>query len=134
MTFIFANTSETDTRIDLEWDDIRISIPVKVDTAAHTAAAITAHMDANWRPLASAARYFLDTNDQAKALSAIDASIAVKETWFNLWVKAQILAKGNDIKAAYPLAQKAHELGLKDTYFFWKDDVEKALAEWKSKI
>lgn len=135
MTFVFANTTDTDTRLDLEWDELRVSIPIKVDTSGQTMAAITGYVDQSWRPLAQAARYLTETaNDQAKALTMIDASIAVKETWFNLWIKAQILAKGNDFKGAYPLAQKAFELGQKDQFFFWKAEIEKALGEWKSKI
>lgn len=135
LTYLFANTTDDATRIDMEWDEIRVSIPVKVDTAAHTAAVIEQHVDANWRPLANAARYYADTaKDAQRAIELIDASIAVKATWFNLWVKAQILANGGNFKDAYPLAEKAYELGNKDSYFFWKADVEKALADWKAKI
>lgn len=135
LTFLFANTTDDGTRIDMEWDELRVSIPVKVDTAAHAAAAIQQHVDGGWRPLANAARYYADTvKDAARATELIDASIAVKTTWFNVWVKAQILANGGNFKDAYPLAEKAYELGNKDQYFFWKAEVEKALADWKSKI
>jgi len=136
MTFLFTNTTEMDTRLDLEWDELRISIPIKADTAAQTSAAIDGYVDTSWRPLAQAARYLSETaNDPARALRTIDASLAVKETWFNLWIKAQILAKANDLKGAYPLAEKAYELGSKDgPGFFFKADVEKALADWKTKI
>lgn len=134
MTFLFANTTDAGTRLDLEWDQLRVSIPVEVDTAAHVAAAIDAYTGASWRPLANAARYQANTvKNHAAALALIDASIAVKETWFNVWVKASILADKGDVKAAYPLAQRAHELGMKDDYYFWRAQVEKALAEWKAK-
>jgi len=135
LTYLFANTTDDATRIDMEWDELRVSIPVKVDTAAQTAAAIQQHVDGGWRPLANAARYYADTvKDAAKATELIDASIAVKTTWFNVWVKAQILANGGNFKDAYPLAEKAYELGNKDQYFFWKAEVEKALADWKAKL
>lgn len=135
MTYVFANTTDDATRIDMEWDELRVSIPVKVDTGAHTAAAIQGHLDGNWRPLANAARYYQETvKDLDKALALIDASLAVKETWFNVWVKAQILAGQGKVKDAYPLAEKAYELGNKDKYFFWKAEVEKALADWKGKM
>jgi len=134
MTFIFSETTDDATRLDVEWEDLRVSIPIKVDTKAQTLAGIQAHMDASWRGYANAARYFDETGDAKSAMAAIDASLAVKETWFALWVKAQIVAKGGDVKGAYALAEKAYELGNKDTYFFWKSDVEKALADWKKKL
>jgi len=135
LAYIFSNTADDSTRIDMEWDELRVSIPVKVDTARNTAAAIQAHVDGNWRPLAAAARYYMDAGkDNAKATELVDASLALKPTWFALWTKAQILSNGGNFKAAYPLAEKAYELGKADANFFWKADVEKALAEWKLKI
>jgi hypothetical protein len=134
MTFIFSETTDATTRLDVEWEELRASIPIAFDTKAQTLAAISAHMDSSWRSYANAARYYDEIGDAKNALAAIDAALAVKETWFSLWVKAQIVAKGGDVKAAYALAEKAHELGTKDTYFFWKADVEKALADWKKKL
>lgn len=134
MTFIFSDTTEDVTRLDMEWDETRVSIPIKVDTRAQTLAAIAAHADSTWRGYANAARYYDEIGDAKNALASVDASLAVKETWFALWVKAQIVAKGGDVKAAYALAERAYELGQKDTYFFWKADVEKALADWKAKL
>lgn len=135
LTYIFSNTGDESVRIDMEWDELRVSIPVKVDTARLAAAAIQAHVDGNWRPLASAARYYADAGkDNAKALQLVDASLAIKTTWFALWTKAQILSAGGNFKDAYPIAEKAYELGNKDANFFWKADVEKALAEWKPKL
>lgn len=135
MTFVFSDTSDDATRIDMEWDELRVSIPVKVDTAALTATAIQSHVDGGWRAYANAARYYNETaKDPARALALVDASLAVKETWYNSWIKAQILAGQNNFKDAYPLAQKAFDLGSKDANFFFKADVEKALAEWKLKI
>jgi hypothetical protein len=135
MAFMFANTTEDATRVDMEWDEVRVSFPVKVDTAKIAAAAVQAHVDGAWRPLAQAARYYSDTvKDHAKANELIDASIAVKTTWYNTWVKAQILAAQGNYKDAYPFAEKSYELGKNEQSFFFKADVEKALAEWKTKM
>src|SRR5262245_5275839 len=35
MTFIFSETTDTSTRLDLEWESLRVSVPIKVDTKAH---------------------------------------------------------------------------------------------------
>src|SRR4029453_3969270 len=32
MTFLFANTTDDATRLDLEWDTLRVSVPITVDT------------------------------------------------------------------------------------------------------
>lgn len=134
MTFIFSETTDDATRLDFEWEETRVSIPITVDTKAQTLAGIASHIDQSWRPFANVARYYDEIGDKAKANEAIEASLAIKETWFNVWVKAQFLAKANDVKAAYPLAEKAYELGKADPNFFWKADVEKALKDWKAKL
>jgi hypothetical protein len=134
LTFLFVDTTDEATRLDMEWEDVRISLPIQVDTHTLAAATIDAHMQAGWRPLANAARYLLDRNNLDKALGAIDASIAIQETWFNVWIKARIHAAKGDYKGAFPLAEKAYDLGNKDSYFFWKADVEAALKDWKAKL
>jgi len=134
LSFIFSDTTDDATRIDLEWDVVRVSIPVQVATASLTMNGIKAHLKDNWRPLANASRYLLDTGSLDEALSAVDASIAIQPTWFNVWIKARIHAAKNDFKGAYPLAEMAMELGNKDEFFFWKSDVEAALTAWKAKL
>jgi len=66
-------------------------------------------------------------------MALVEKSIAIKETWNNLFVKAQLLAARGNYKEALPLAEKAKELGEKDQNFFGKADVEAALKAWKSK-
>jgi hypothetical protein len=136
MLFLFSETTDDATRLDLEWDELRVSIPIKTDTTALTKAVIAEHVDGTWGPLARAARYYAETaKDTAMAMKLIDASLAVQETWFNSWIKAKLLADAGNYKDAYPLAQKAFELGNKDKdSFFYHDDVKKALDDWKGKI
>lgn len=135
MTFVFSDTKSDATRIDLEWDTLRLSIPVTIPTQKYALAAIDAHTAGAMRELASAARYHADhTKDLDKALAFIDMSIAVKRDWFNVWLKADFLAQKGEHKKAYPLAEEAWKLGNKAEYFFWKDRVKKALDEWKAKI
>jgi hypothetical protein len=132
MTFIFANTTDNGTSIDLEWDTTRVSIPVATETEKHALANIDAAVGAGWRPYANSARYFLESGkDLDRAQKLIDQAIGLQETWFSVWIKAQIHHKKGDKKGALANAKRAHELGMKDTYFFWKAEVEKALEEWK---
>ncbi len=129
-----SNFTDDTASIDLEWEKLRVSLPVKMKTADQALANIKDATDNAWQPMNNAARYLLDTKDYAAAGEKVDASIAVKETRFNDWVKAQILAGQGKYKDAYPLAQKAKEMGEKvPKDFFAADDVKKALADWKNK-
>ena len=134
LAYLFADATDDGVRLDLEWDKTRVSLPIAVATTALAKADIDGYVGGAWRPLANAARYTAETlKDPARAMQLIDASIGVQETWLNDWIKAGFLADRKDHKAAYALAQRAHELGLKDKMFFYKDQVEKALKEWPKK-
>jgi hypothetical protein len=131
LTFLFADTTEDSTSLDLEWEKLRVSVPVKVDTAEHVKASIAAGMDATWRAPASAARYMLEKKDYASALKFADTSAGVKSTWFNQWTRAEALAGLDRTAEAKKAAQTAWDLGNKDPGFFFRDAVAKALKEWK---
>ncbi len=134
LAFLFADATDDSVRLDLEWDETRVSLPIQVATAALAKTDIDGYVTAAWRPLANAARYTAETlKDAERAMQLIDASIAVQETWLNVWIKAGFLALKKDVKGAYQLAERAYELGKKDKMFFYKDQVEKALKEWPKK-
>jgi len=134
LAYLIQNFTDDTANIDLEWEKLRVSLPVTLKTKEQALANIAQATDNAGAPYTSAARYMLDTKDYAKGLEYVDKSIAIKETWLAVWVKAQLLAGEGKFKDAYPLAQKADELGQKagDGYFA-KDDVKKALSEWKGK-
>jgi hypothetical protein len=132
MTFLFSDFTDDKTTLDLEWDKLRLSIPVTMATGAEVQAAIAAAVDGTWRVYANAARYMLDTKkDYDGGLKYIDQSLAIKEDWFNVWIKASLLAAKGDYKDARVLAEKAYALGQKAEVFFLEGEVKKALADWK---
>jgi hypothetical protein len=134
LTFVFGDTSETATSLDLEWAGLRVSLPIKAGTAAQVDENLKALADGGWRPFNAAARYLLETRkDYPGALKFVDQSLQLKEEWFNLWTKAQILAAMGKKTEACPLAQKANALGEKAPFFFYRDQVKKGLADWKCK-
>ena len=69
------------------------------------------------------------------ALGYIDTSIGIKSTWWNNWVKAQILAKQGHTADAVAAAEQAQALGKGDPVFegVFKEEVAKAIADWKKK-
>jgi hypothetical protein len=72
--------------------------------------------------------------DYDAGLQLVDKSLAIKEDWFNLWTKAELLHAKGKTREAYNLAEKANQLGQKEPdRYFLADQVKKALVEWKGK-
>jgi hypothetical protein len=134
MTFLFSDTTDDATRLDLDWAGQRVSVPIRVDTKAHMQAEMDKTLGTAWRPHYMAGRYLLDSGgDLDTALRHFDTSIAIRPTWSNYWYRAQALAKKGRASDAVASAEKAQQLGQGDSVFesFFKDDVQKALDEWK---
>lgn len=134
MTFIFANTTDDTTSLDLEWEKLRVSIPFKVATQAQMLTNIDKAMNDAWRPHFSAGRYLLESGgDIDRALTLLDQSIAIKATWWNNWIRAQALAKKGRAQDAVAAAEQAQTLGKGDNVYegFFKDAVQKGINDWK---
>lgn len=134
MTFLFSDTADDRTRLDLEWAGLRVSVPIGVDTAAHVKSAMDKTLGDAWRPHYTAGRYLLENGgDLDTAIRYFDTSIAVQPTWWNHWFKAQALAKKGRAADAVASAEKARELGKGDNIFeqFFLADVQKAIDGWK---
>lgn len=136
MAFLFSDTTDNSTRLDLEWEKLRVSMPIRVDTNTQALGNIDKALGEAWRPHFTSARYLLDNGgDLTRALALIDQSIAIKETWWNHWVRAQVLAKQGRAADAVAAAEKAQTLGRGDEVFegFFKPQVAKAVEDWKKK-
>jgi hypothetical protein len=135
LAYVISNFSDDAASLDLEWEKVRVSLPIKLKTSEQALANIKGVSESTWRPYNSAARYMLETKkDYDAGLELIERSLSIKEDWQNDWTKASLLAAKGDFKAAYSLAEKANSLGEKAEFFFAADEVKKALTEWKSKI
>lgn len=133
LAYLFSNENDAGGTLELEWEKLRVALPIKVHTEEQVAASIKGLENGGWSPWANAARYQLEHKNIDDGMTLIEKSLSIKETWNNLFVKAQLLAARGNYKEALPLAQKAKELGEKDENFFGKGDVEAALKAWKSK-
>ncbi|MDC0713690.1 DUF2911 domain-containing protein [Stigmatella sp. ncwal1] len=134
LAFLFSNTTDDQTSLDMEWEKLRISVPIQANTAAQAQENIQAMVNGSWRSLANAGRYVADTSkDYPTALKYLDSSLAIQSHWYNNWFKADILARSGKYAEARKLAQTAWDMGQKDPNFFVKDAVAKALVDWKGK-
>lgn len=133
LTFVFNDTTESTTSLDLEWEKLRVSIPIKAQTETQVAANIKGLEDNSWRPYTNAARYLLESKkDPEQAMRLVERSLQLKEEWLNLWTKAQLLAAKGKAAEACPLAQKAKTMGDQNAQnFFYANDVKKAITDWK---
>lgn len=133
LIFMFADFSDSKGTIVMEWERTRLTIPVTLDTDIQAAENITKELGRTWRTYNAAARYHLDNNKELdKAMTYVDQSISLKSEWFNHWTKAQIYNAMNNKTEAYRFALKAKELGdLSPANFWYKEEVEKALVDWK---
>lgn len=132
--FLFANTTDTETRLDIEWEKLRVSVPISVDTKTHALAAIDQKLGGTWSQFARAAEYLLETEgDAKKALTHADTSISMRKHWFNHWVKAQVLAKLGRTSDAITTAQAADKLGVDNRGYQnnYKKEVQAAIAKWQ---
>lgn len=134
MAFFFTDTTDAGTRLDLAWDTLRVSVPIKVDTQAQVMAGIDTALADAWRPHYQAGRYLYETGGNLDtALQYLDTSIGIKPTWWNNWFRAQVLGKKGRPADAAAAAEKALALGKGNETFEqnFKADVQKALDGWK---
>lgn len=140
-TIGFNNVTDSTATMDIMWADVKASANLAVNTAVNAAAsvdkAVTEKPD-DVNTLTAAASYNLTKGrNLEQSLSYVDKAIAAKETFRNLWLKSQILAKMGKYTDALPLAQKALTMGETsgDAAFpFFKDAIAKGVTEFQSKV
>jgi tetratricopeptide (TPR) repeat protein len=134
----FSTITDSTATLDIMWDKVKVSPKLSVNTTKIVATSIDKSAEASANNMNAGAGYLLSKGmDLQKALSMINQAVSYKETFRNLWTKAQILGKLGNFAEAAPLAKKALELGQasNDTAFpFFKDAIEKGAAEFASKI
>jgi len=134
MTFLFVDATDEGAQLVLEWEKLRVRIPISVDTKAQVEESITKALDDAWRPHFVSARYLLDSGgDLNRALDLVGKSIAIKQTWWNHWVKAQILGKQGKKPDALKAAQEAQKLGKGDKVFdtYFATQIDQAMKGWR---
>lgn len=135
LAFIFSDFNDDYAKINMEWEKVRITIPVTTFTSDQAMDNIRNSTEGSWRVFNSAARYMMDTKKDFDAgMKYVEQSLSLGNDWLNNWTKAQLLAAKNNYKEALVWANKAKTLGDKNPDgFFFKTQVEKALADWPAK-
>ena len=133
LIYLFSDTQEDRTSLDLEWERVRIRVAITIDTKGAVTAGIEKALAAAWQPHATAAGYYMNAGDLAHAAALIDKSIAIESTWRNEWLRAQIQGKKGNKAEAAASANRALALGKGNANFEQnvQPDIVKALAGWK---
>jgi len=140
-TIDFSDVTDSTAKMNMMWGNARASVPMGVDVNANAAANVdkaVAEKPEDAAVLQAAASYNLSKGRNLdQALAWTDKSIGMKETYRNVWVKAQILAKMGKFAEAVPLAQKAMTLGEASgdaSFPFFKDAIAKGVTEYTAKM
>lgn len=134
LAFTIPDFSDDGATLELAWDTRAVSIPVRVDTTKEVLSNISA-LDNTWRAYANAARYMLETRkDYDAGLRYAEQSLALKQDWYNVWIKALLLAAKGDYKEARSAAEQALELGQNaGDVLFPETEIRNAAADWGTK-
>jgi Protein of unknown function (DUF2911) len=133
LRYTFDDTQDGGTTLALEWERVRIAVPIAVDTQGQVNAAIEKASNEVWLPQLIAATYLFNHSENDRALGMVDKSIAIRATWRNEWLRAQIQQKKGNKAEAMASAGRAQELGKGDEDYekYVKADLQKTVAGWK---
>jgi hypothetical protein len=131
--------NENSAQVNIRWEKVRVPFTVEVKdvkalTLQKARAAVAAAKPDDWRTPLQAANYVLlspDQSDPTEAIGWLEQSIKVKETFGNMYTKARLLASQGKTQEAIAAGEKALAIGKEAKAN--TGDLEKRLAEWKSK-
>jgi hypothetical protein len=137
MEFSLPDIAVDKATVALDWEKLRVPFEIQVETIEHAltnARAAMASLAADDYQTAFRCASFAFQNNVApdEARQWVDKSISIKETWLNLRVKADMLAKDGKTAEAIQFGEKAVAVGKKDDAP--ADEIakiEKQVAEWK---
>lgn len=136
MTFSFPSVSANSATVELSWEKLRVPFKLETDTNKKAMANIKQAVDdmQNWAiPFGAAEYYHQSKLDSAQAMTYINQSVALKETFWNLRLKAEMLADAGKTQDAIAAAEKAVKIGKEN-----KDEpgevakTEKQISDWKA--
>jgi hypothetical protein len=133
LRYTLDDTQDDRTMLTLEWEKVRIQVPITIDTTSFVNTNIERATNNAWRPHFASAGYLNEAGQTDRALALVERSIAIQPHWQNEWLRAQILYKKGNKAEARASANKAQELGKGDQGFeqFGKANLQKTVAGWK---
>jgi len=132
LAFVFSDFTDDRATMDLEWATVRVRIPIGLRTAEQVAASMQS-LDTAWQANAEAARYMLEKKKLDAGLRYANQSLALRETWYGMWIKASLLAARGDYPSARAAAERSYQLGqAAGAEFTLEGTVKESLAAWSA--
>lgn len=139
MSLSFENIATEGADLVLRWEKLSVSVPVQVNTVEKSMANIQAALKGlaadDWRTPYRAAQFTFTANVHPEdGMKWAEQSVAIKGTYQNLGLLADMKMKAGQKKEAIAMAEKAIEAGKADPDKPDTKPTEKKLTEWKSKM
>ncbi len=130
LTFAFPRVTEDAAEVHLAWDRLMVPFNIEVATEAKVLASIRSQL--GWGALYQAANWaFQNEVEGADAMQWVDQSIAMRETWQNLQLKARLLAAAGNRREAVTLGERAIRLAAEAQNPPDMSALQREIAEWK---
>jgi hypothetical protein len=141
LQYSFSDIEATEGRLNLIWEKLKIPFMISVEVFEKAVATLKTDLTEtkpdDWNSFAQAAQYLIQNNKEHElALQWINKSIQIKENFYNIWLKAQLLAQKDEYEEAINLTKKAIKQGQKDSksYSPMAHDIARSLDLWKVKM
>ncbi|HVF51611.1 MAG TPA: DUF2911 domain-containing protein [Pyrinomonadaceae bacterium] len=140
LSFSIPEVTPNTAKVAIRWERIIVPFTVEVPdvtalTLSKARATVAAAKPDDWRTPLQAANYVFVNNltaNTAEAMTWLEQSIKIKETYGNLYTKARVLAGTGKTTEALAIAERALVLGKADKTID-TSDLEKRMAEWRTK-
>jgi Protein of unknown function (DUF2911) len=141
LMFSLDPVTENSAQVNIRWEKVNVPFTVEVKdvkalTLEKTRASLAAAKPDDWQIRAQAASFALQNKlNTEEAMQWLDQSIKIRETFSNVGLKARTLAEQGKTAEAIAAGEKAIQLGkAAKANPQAVADMEKRVAEWKSKM
>jgi hypothetical protein len=137
MEFSFPEVSTDAATVELAWEKLRVPFKIETKTTEQALANIRQTLSGEvkeWNvPYGAASFAFTNNLDKTEAMKWVDQSIGIKETFWNLRLKAQMLGKDGKTKDAVTIGEKAVTVGKTDADAASEiPKLEQQITDWKA--
>ena len=135
LVYMFNNTTDNSTVLEMVWDKVKIPITITVATDELAMASIRKVIEPGATDLGRAARYCLDNKTNlAEALTWAARADELSERWYFSWLHAALLEANGKYDEALVKAEEAWTLGEQNPDdFFFRDRVKKLIEDLKNR-
>lgn len=140
MQFQFSDIGPNTGKLNLRWENVTITLNIETEVEKKALANINEALEKaepdDWYIWAQSAEFMLPRREHhQKALEWINKSIAIKDNFFNNWIKARLYAQNKEYEMAANFTAKAIQLGSSepDSYKTYAKEIESAYNIWKKR-